>query len=75
MNALSVTDIRQNNKFRREIESVIKRHSGKNVSNPLDFILAEYLTNCLATFDAAVRERRYGLYPDGGCPPDTAQGF
>ena len=48
--------------FRRELERVINCHSKENGCNTPDFILAEFLTGCLAAFDAAVnrREKWYG---------------
>ncbi len=48
--------------LREEIESAINRTSSENGSNTPDFILAEYLTDCLAAFDKAVvaREKWYG---------------
>jgi hypothetical protein len=59
-----IVDIDKQNDFRREIESVINKHSRENVSDTPDFILAEYLTDCLAAFDKGVRERErwYGRY-------------
>lgn len=49
-------------KLRAEIATAINRCSAENGSNTPDFILAEYLTNCLAAFDAAIarREKWYG---------------
>lgn len=64
MNSLSSANDRQN-EFRREIEALINHHSRENVSNSRDFILAEYLANCLVTFDAAVGERWHGRCSDG----------
>jgi hypothetical protein len=51
--------------FRGELESVINRHSQENGCNTPDFILANYLINCLLAFDTAVnaRERWYGRNP------------
>ena len=48
--------------LRKEIESAINRCCAENGSNTPDFILAEYLTSCLAAFNAAVehREAWYG---------------
>ena len=48
--------------LRDEIEKAINRNSAENGSNTPDFILAEYLTDCLATFDKAsnAREKWYG---------------
>jgi hypothetical protein len=45
-----------------EIAAVINRHCAENGSNTPDFILAQYLVDCLRAFDGAVmaRERWYG---------------
>ena len=43
--------------LRKEIEQIINRSSAENGSDTPDFILAEYLTGCLTTFDKAVRAR------------------
>jgi len=44
-------------KFREELEHLINRNSMENGSNTPDFLLAEYLTDCLLTFDKIVGER------------------
>ena len=61
--------------FRVELEKLINRESRENGSNTPDFILAEYLAQCLAAFDLAVqaREQWYGrdvraLTVDSLCP-------
>lgn len=48
--------------FRKELESLLNCNSLENTSDTPDYILAEYLTNCLASFDLAVkaREIHYG---------------
>lgn len=43
--------------FRKELRAVINRYSKENGSNTPDFILAEYLTVCLESFDRAVNQR------------------
>ena len=52
----------QSKNFRRELEAIINRYSLENGCNTSDFILADYLCNCLLAFDNAVnsRERWYG---------------
>ena len=40
-----------------DIQSAINRHSAENASNTPDFILAQYLEQCLAAFDVAVQQR------------------
>ena len=44
-------------KFKRDLAHVINMHSRENGSNTPDFALAEYLFNCLETFDKAVSSR------------------
>lgn len=48
--------------LRKDIENAINRNSAENGSNTPDFILAEFLTDCLAAFDRAsvAREKWYG---------------
>ncbi len=48
--------------LRKEIETSINRASAENSSNTPDFILAEFLLDCLAAFDKAsrAREKWYG---------------
>ena len=41
----------------QEIAAVLNRYSADNGSNTPDFILAEYLLECLAAFNAATRAR------------------
>lgn len=43
--------------FRKELESLINRHSQENSSNTSDFILAEYLIDCLDAFNKATNKR------------------
>ena len=43
--------------LRKDIETAINRNCAENGSNTPDFILAEYLTDCLAAFDKASRSR------------------
>lgn len=51
--------------LRVEIEHAINRCSAENGSNTPDFILAEFLTDCLEAYDkaTAVREKWYGREP------------
>ena len=44
-------------KLRKEIEQAINKYSLENGSDTPDFILAEYLTDCLQIFDKAVNKR------------------
>lgn len=53
--------------FQAELETLINRHSMENGSNTPDFLLAEYLCDCLASYEVAVtkREKWYGRNPEG----------
>ena len=44
--------------FRKELETLINKKSKENGSDTPDFILAEYLTDCLTAFDKAVNARK-----------------
>ena len=52
--------------LRKKIESAINSTSAENGSDTPDFILAEYLTDCLAAYDKAVtaREKWYERQPE-----------
>lgn len=54
--------------LRETIEHAINCNNAENGSNTPDFMLAEFLTDCLAAFDRAVvaRERWYGRDPGIG---------
>jgi len=43
--------------FRKELEEVINKYSKESDSNTPDFILAEYLNNCLNAYNLAVLKR------------------
>jgi hypothetical protein len=51
--------------FRDELEALINSHSMENGSNTPDFMLADYLANCLDGFNHTIntRERWYGREP------------
>jgi len=42
------------NTFKKELEGLINRLSMENGSDTPDYILAEYLTNCLKAYDQAL---------------------
>lgn len=54
--------------FRKELESLINRHSKENGSNTPDYMLADFLCTCLVAFDTTVnaRDRWYGIAPVPG---------
>jgi hypothetical protein len=43
--------------LRRDLGSVLNRYSMENGSNTTDFILADYLIDCLTAFDSAIQKR------------------
>lgn len=43
--------------LQKEIEEAINRASRENASNTPDFILADYLMNCLTAFEHASKKR------------------
>jgi len=43
----------------KDIEALINTKSAENVSNTPDFILASFMTDCLAAFDRATNARTY----------------
>ena len=43
--------------FRKELEHLINKHSMENASKTPDFLLAEYLVNCLMALDSIVEQR------------------
>lgn len=47
----------KHSQLRTEIEKLINQQSLENESNTPDFILAEYLVDCLRIFDKAVNKR------------------
>lgn len=47
--------------FREELQRLLNRHSMENGSDTPDFVLADYLTDCLEAFDRAVRRRSNAL--------------
>lgn len=44
-------------RFRKELESLINKHTLENESDTPDFILAEYLKDCLKAYDKAVKAK------------------
>lgn len=56
-------------KFLEELQDLINRFSKENENNTPDFILAQYMENCLNAFTKATneRERWYGKNDCSGC--------
>lgn len=61
--------------LRRDLAEVLNRHSRENGSNTPDFILAQYLANCLDAFDVAMSGRSmwYGHADSIGGPIPAPQ--
>ncbi len=57
-----ISELEKPKTFYEELRSLINRHSRENESNTPDFILAEYMQECLASFEKAsrAREKWYG---------------
>lgn len=53
--------------FQEDLKSLINSHSQETASGTPDYILAEYLMNCLASYNQALqaRERWYGRSVNG----------
>jgi hypothetical protein len=51
--------------FKIKLEKLINSESMENGSNTPDFILAQYLTNCLIDFDTAMTARAKWYNPPG----------
>ena len=45
------------NTFRKDLQNLINSHSLENNSDTPDFILADYVSECLRTFDKMIRRR------------------
>lgn len=43
--------------FRKELQTVLNKYNKENESDTPDFILAQYLEDCLYTFDIAIKAR------------------
>ena len=59
------------NDFRKELTDLINFYSKENGSDTPDFILAEYLGDCLQVFDKAINARDKWCMPDVEMDPDT----
>jgi len=59
----------------KEVERIINRFSGENGSNTPDFILAQFLVNALAAFDAATNRRTEWYQPPDPRPSPDSPGL
>jgi hypothetical protein len=55
-------------RFREDLRELINRHSGENVSNTPDYMLADYLIACLNALDETINKRAswYGRFDKPG---------
>jgi hypothetical protein len=68
--------------FRDELQGLLNRYSRENTSNTPDYVLADYLIDCLKALDVAIhkREQWYGRDHTGPCsvvvnvPQEIGQG-
>lgn len=61
--------------FIRELRDLLHKRSMENASNTPDFILAQYLTNCLRAWNHATQQREawYGLDDGQTSPPNSVK--
>lgn len=54
----------QQAQFRNDLQGVLNRHCMENESNTPDYILADYLIECLRALDKTINQREswYGRY-------------
>lgn len=57
--------------LRKEIQEAVNRNSCENGSNTPDFILAQYLIDCLRAFDRAVNKREQHYRPAYSIPTES----
>ena len=59
-------------RFRDDLQSVLNRHCMENESNTPDYILADYLIECLRALDEAINKRAswYGRFDSPGQAPN-----
>jgi hypothetical protein len=58
MTAQEVVDMNTNRiGFRAELETLINKHNKENSSGTPDFILADYMADCLEAYDKAMARR------------------
>lgn len=62
MNKAMKQQLQKNDDFKKELRDLLNRYSQENGSNTPDFILADYLFDCLQCFNATSqsREKWYG---------------
>ena len=54
--------------FKKDLVTIINKHSMESQSNTPDFILAEYLVNCLYAYNKAVSNKvHWNIEESNGC--------
>ena len=57
--------------FEKELQSLLNRFSMENGSNTPDYVLAQFLSNCLNAWNQGIKERESWVGRDfGDCPQD-----
>lgn len=57
--------------FEKELQSLLNRFSMENGSNTPDYVLAQFLSNCLNAWNQGIKERESWFGRDfGDCPQD-----
>ncbi len=59
--------------FQRDLAALLNRHCQENGSNTPDFLLASYLTGCLALFNRTVKQRETWYGRDGKSFPPRGE--
>jgi len=49
--------LKKDSEFRKELKQLVNKNNMENGSNTPDFILADFMADCLAAFDSATNER------------------
>lgn len=60
-------------RFRNDLQEVINRHCRENESNTPDYMLADYLIECLRALDETINKRAswYGRFDRPGSTQET----
>lgn len=51
-------EMKEERAFRQELTALINKYSKENASDTPDYILAEYMAECLKIFEVAVYQRK-----------------
>ena len=56
-------ELRPKNEFERELSALLNRHSMEKMSDTPDYILAEYLVDCLEAYHKVAKARKNYFRP------------